>query len=123
MTYNDVAYQVTPKGKKSRNYDEKVIKTWKNHFLSVMTSTHLNFPFPQWCKLVEQGNITLNLLRPYRLNLKLSAYGQVFSNFYCQKTPFPPPGMKLLAHVLPIDRLPFYPHVIKVFSVGIAMEN
>ena len=77
----------------------------------------------KWFKLVEQGNITLNLLRPSRLNPKLSAYAQVFGALYDQKTPLNLPGMKLLAHVLPIDHRLFDPHAIKGFSVGVAIEN
>ena len=88
-----------------------------------MASNHLEFSFSQWCKLVEQGKITLNLLRPSRLNTKLPAYAQVFDAVYYQKTPFPPPGMKVMAHVLPIDRCSFYTHTIKGFSVGVAMEH
>ena len=88
MTSNDVAYQFTPKAKHSRNYSEKSIQTWKYHFLSVMISTHLEFTLLQWCKLVEQGNITLNLLRPSRLNPELSSYAQVFGAFYYQKLHF-----------------------------------
>ena len=121
MTTNNVAYQLTPKVKHSRNSAEKVIQTWKDHFLSGMASTFPDFPFSQWCKLVEQGHINLNLLRPSRLNTKLSACAQVFGTLYYQRTLLPPPRMKVLAHVLPIDCLSFDPHVIKGFSVGVAM--
>ena len=123
MTDNFVAYQLIPKVKHSRNSSEKEIQTWKYPFLSGMASTHPNFTLPQWCKPVEKGNITLNLLLPYRINPKLSAYAQVFGNFDYQKTSLSPPGMKLLAHVLPIDHRSFYPHAINGFSVGVAMEH
>ena len=117
MTANDVAYKFTLKGKHSQS-----IQTWKDHFLSGMESTHLYFPLSQWCKLVEQGNINLNLLLPPILNPKMSAYAQVFGYFNDQRTPLPPSGMKVLAHVLPIDRRLFGPHAIKGFSVCISME-
>ena len=85
MTANDMALQLTPKVKHPHNYSEKSIQTWKYYFLSGMVSTDLEFTFSQWCKLVEQGKIILNLLRPYRLNPKLSVYAQVFGAFYYQK--------------------------------------
>ena len=88
-----------------------------------MESTHPEFPFSKWCKLVEQGNVTLNLLRPYRLNPKLSAYDQVLGALNYQKTLLPSPCMKLLAHVLPIYRCLFELHAIKGLYVGVAMEN
>ena len=56
----------------------------------------------KWYKIVEQGNITLNLLHPSRLNPELSAYAQLFGAFNYQKNPLPPPDMKVLVHVLPI---------------------
>ena len=123
MTANDVEYQLTLKLKHSRSSSEKAIQAWKYHFLSGMESTHSDFPLSQWCKLVEQGNINLNLLCPPRLNPKLSAYAQVFGAFYYHRTIFPPPIMKLLTQVFPIYRRLFDPNAIKGFSVGVAMEH
>ena len=77
----------------------------------------------QWCKIVEQGNITLNLLRPSRLNPKLSAYAQVLVAFDYQKTILPPPGMKLRPYVITINRHLFDMHVTKGLYVGIAMKH
>ena len=62
MTNNNVAYQLKPKIKHPCNYAKKAIQTWKDTFLSGMTSTHPDFPLSQWCKLVEQGNINLSIL-------------------------------------------------------------
>ena len=118
MTANDVAYKLTLKGKHSQS-----IQTWKDHFLSGMASTHPYFPLSQWCKLVEQGNINLNLLLPSILNPKMSAYAQVFGSFNDQRTPLPPSVMKVMAHVLPTDCRLFDPHAIKGFSVGVTMEH
>ncbi|GFH50519.1 hypothetical protein CTEN210_06995 [Chaetoceros tenuissimus] len=118
-----IEYQLTPAGKHSRNLAEKAIQTWKDHFIAGLSSTHPNFPVNQWCKLIEQANITLCLLRPSRINPQLSAYAQCFGVFDYQKTPLAPPGMKVLAHVLPKERQSFAPHVIKGFSVGPAMNH
>ena len=103
MTNNNVAYQLKPKRKHSCNYAKKAIQNWKDSFLLGMTSTHPDFPLSQWCKLVEQGKITLNLLRPSRLNPKLPAYDQVLGAFNYQKNSFPPPSIKVPAHVLSIN--------------------
>ena len=62
MTANNVAHQLKLRRKHSCNYSKKAIQNWKYPFLSGMTSTHPDFPFSQWCKLVEQANITLNIL-------------------------------------------------------------
>ena len=60
---------------------------------------------------------------PYRLSTRPSAYAQVFGALDNQKNKLEPPGMKLLAHVIPINCLLFDLHAIKDFSVGVAMEN
>ena len=88
-----------------------------------MSSTHPDFPVAQWPKLITQANITLNLMRLSRINPQLSAYAQIFGQFDYQKTLMPPPGMKVLAHVLPSDRRSFDTHAIKAISVGPAMEH
>ena len=123
MTANNITYQLTPKGKHARNAAEKGIQTWKDHFLAGAASTNPEFPLNRWDRLVEQANITLNLMRPSRINPRLSSYAQIFGAFDYNKTPLPPPGMKVLAHVLPEDRRSFDPHAIKGFSIGPATEH
>lgn len=118
-----IEFQLTPAGKHSRNLAEKTVQIWKDHFISGLSSTHPDFPVNQWCKLVEQANITLCLLCESRINPKLSAYAQSFGIFDYNKTPLAPPGMKVLAHVLPKDRKSFAPHAIKGFSIGPAMSH
>jgi hypothetical protein len=124
MSDEGVEYQLTPRGKYSRNAAEKGVQTYKDPFAGGMSSTHHpDFPVAQWCKVIDQANITLNLMLPSRINPQLSAYAQIFCQFDYQKTPMPPPGMKVLAHVLPADRRSFDTHAIKGFSVGPAMEH
>ena len=53
-----------------------------------------DFPLHQWDQLIEQAVITLNLLRPARINPSLSAYAYLFGNFNYAATPIAPPGMK-----------------------------
>ena len=120
---NNVKYQLTPSGKHSRNAAEKAIQIWKDHFISGLSSTHPDFPVTQWCKLVEHANITLNLLRSSRVNPALSAYAQIFGAFDYQATPLAPPGMKVLAHILPKDRKSFAAHAVKGYHVGPAMDH
>ena len=117
-----MAYQLTPKVKHSRNSSKNQFKPGKITFYRT-ASTHPYFPLSQWCKKFEQSNINLSLLRPSRINPKLSAYAQVFGALVYQNKSFPPSGMKLMAHVLPINCCLFEPHTMKVFSVGIEIEH
>jgi hypothetical protein len=123
MAQEHVTFQLTPKGKHARNAAEKGIQIWKDHFLAGVATASPNFPITQWDKLIDQANITLNLLRPSRINPQLSAYAQVFGAFDYNKTPLPPPGMRVLAHVLPSDRTSFGPHAIAGYAIGPAMEH
>ena len=60
-----------------RNSAERAIQTFKNHFIAGLASIDPNFPLSNWCRLLPQAELTLNLLRPSRLNPKLSAYAQL----------------------------------------------
>ena len=44
MTDNNIDYQLTPKGKHSRNAAEKGIQIFKDHFIAGLSSTHPDFP-------------------------------------------------------------------------------
>jgi hypothetical protein len=52
---------------------------------------HPDFPLNLWDKLLPQAVLTLNLLRPSRINPQLSAHVQVHGNFNYDKTPIAPP--------------------------------
>ena len=104
MRDKGVSYQLTPAGDHARNLAERAIQTFKNNFISGLSTTHLDFPLNQWDKLVPQAELTLNILRPSRINPHLSAYAQVHGNYDWGKHPFAPPGLRVLAHERPDDR-------------------
>ena len=54
--------------------------------------------------LVEQTNITLNLLRSARTNSQLLAYTYMFGEFNFASTPLAPPGTKVMVHIKPCGR-------------------
>jgi hypothetical protein len=104
MTKQGVDYQLTPAGLHRRNKAERAIQTFKNHFIAGLSSVDLKFPLHLWDKLLEQALITLNLLRPSRVNPRLSAYHQIHGMFDYNRTPLAPPGIKILAHIRPDKR-------------------
>ena len=69
---HNIKYQLTPAGSHSRNAAERAIQTFKHHFIAGLNSVHPSFPLRLWDKLIPQAVITLNLLRPSRLNPNLS---------------------------------------------------
>jgi hypothetical protein len=58
-------------------------------------------PLNQWDQLLEQSEMSLNMLRMSRLNPKLSAYAQVNGEFDYNTTPMAPPSIKVLIHEKP----------------------
>ena len=73
MTKNEIVFQLVPPHLHRANAAERAIRTWKNHFISILCGLDPRFPLQLWNKLIEQVNLTLNLLRPSRLNPKMAA--------------------------------------------------
>jgi hypothetical protein len=118
-----VQYQLTPAGSHRRNRAERAIRTWKNHFISILCSTDESFPLKLWDRLLEQTQITLNLLRGSRVNPKLSAYAQLFGPFDFNRTPLGPPGTRVLVHELPKNRGSWAPHAVLGYYTGPAFDH
>ena len=97
-------YQLVPPGDHQTNPAERAIQTFKNHFTSILYGTDDDFPANQWDRLIQIAVITLNMLRPSRINPKLSAYNQIWGNFDYNKTPLAPPGCKVVVHEFPEHR-------------------
>ena len=55
------------------NTAERMIDTAKHHFISGMAGTDENYPIREWDRGLAQSQRTLNMLRPCRINPKLSA--------------------------------------------------
>ena len=77
----NVILQLTPAGDHRRNLAERAIQTFKHHFIAGLSSTNSNFPLNQWDKLVPQTVLTLNILRPSRIDPTISAHAQVHGDF------------------------------------------
>ena len=77
MEEENETFQLMPPHLHQRNATERAIQTFKNHFIAGMVSTHKDSPLHLWCRLLPQAIVTLNLLRPYRINPTLSAHAQL----------------------------------------------
>ena len=106
-----------------QNAAERGIQTWKNHFIAGLASVHPEFPIAYWCRLVEQCNVTLNLLRTCRMNNALSAQASLFGDFHFDHTPMAPPGTDTLAHVKPCVRETYGYHSQEAWYVGPAVKH
>ena len=61
-------YQLVPPNVLWQNIDEKSIRTFKTHFLSVLDGVDYEFTNCVWENLLGQTELTLNLLRQATLN-------------------------------------------------------
>ena len=95
----DLQYQLATPYDHRNNLAERAIQTFKSHFISVLNGCDDNCPAHLWCRLLFQTVATLNMLRPSRINPKLSAYMQLVGNFNFNATPLAPLGTKAIIYV------------------------
>ena len=120
---NNVDVQLTPPHVHRRSAAERAIRIFKNHFVEGLCSTDEQFPMYLWDKLLEQAQITLNLLRPCRENENISAYHALEGGFDFNRTPLEIPGAKIIAHSKPSNRKSLETHGQRGFYVGPAMHH
>jgi hypothetical protein len=63
FTANNIAYQLVPPHCHRRNAAERAVRTFKEHFVTGLSSVDLAFPLHLWDRLLPQAEIILNLLR------------------------------------------------------------
>ena len=91
-------YQLTPPHINQHNAAERAICTFKNHFISGLCSVDKNFPLHLWCRLLDQAELTLNMLCMSRINPNLLAHEQLHGIHDFNATPLAPPGTKCITH-------------------------
>jgi hypothetical protein len=120
---NSIELQLVPPHVHRTNAAEKAIGTFKDHFVAGLCSVNPNFPLHLWCRLLAQATTTLNLLRPSRVNPKLSAEAILNGQFDYNRTPLAPPGTKVLVHETPAQRSTWSPHAIDGWYLGAAPDH
>jgi hypothetical protein len=106
---NDIAYQLVPPHFHRRNAVERVIRTFKEHFVTGLSSVDPSFPMHLWDRFLPQAEITLNILRTSRLHPQHSAATHCHGLVNYNKTAFAPPGCKIIAHEKPGKRRDWAP--------------
>ena len=104
LTSEDAIPQLVAPYVHRRNAAERVIRTFKNHFLAGLASVNLAFPLDLWDLLLPQATMTLNLLCGSRITPSLSAYTQINGLLDFTKTPLAPPGIRTLVHEKPVQQ-------------------
>jgi hypothetical protein len=123
MRKNKVDFQLVPPYDHRQNSAERAIGIWKDHFIAGLASLDPTFPMHLWCRLIDQCTQTLNLMRPSRINPRLSAEAQLNGAFDFNKTPLAPPGTKVLIHETPNRRRTWAVHGVDGWYLGGAPEH
>ncbi len=87
-----------------RNQAERAIRTFKNHFLSILVGVDAAFPPYLWDLLLPQAELTLNLLGQTIFNPWISAWEFFQGPFDFNKMPLGPVGCRVLIHAKPSTR-------------------
>ncbi len=119
----NIHFQLVPPEVHRRNAAECAIQTWKNHFIAGLSSTDPSFPMSEWDRLVQQGELTLNLLHNTRVNPKLSAWAYLFGQFNYNAAPLASPGAIVIVHVKPHKRASWDPHSVLGYYSGPALNH
>ena len=120
---SSVKFQLVPPHIHRRNAAERAIRTFKNHLITIFCTVHPNFPMNLWCRLLPQAEMTLNMLRPCRMNPRMSAYTALEGEYNYLKNPLTPLGAKVIAFSHPNNRTTWAPHGQYGWTIGPAMDH
>jgi hypothetical protein len=111
-------------GNHRANKAERAIQSWKNHFIAGIATVDPDFPMNQWSKFLLQAELTLNHLRPFANNDKISAYEGIFkTKFDFQAHPIAPIGTKVVVYEPSDQRASWSPHGIQGFYLGPSLNH
>jgi hypothetical protein len=119
-----ITIQYVPPHTYRANKAERAIRSAKNHIISSFATTHPDFPLDLWDELLEQTDMTLNIMRPYTLDPSKSAYhGLHQTNYDFLAHPIAPVGILVVIHEKPAQRTSCGPHGVKGFYLGPALQH
>ena len=116
-------YSIGPAEENYRSYSEIMIETGKHYLIPGILGTDENFPITQWDILLSQTQRKLNMMRPCRINPKLSADAFLEGQHDYNAAPFPPLGRRMLIFEGLDQRSSWDLHAAEGYSIGMAKEN
>lgn len=123
ITENNASFQYTPPEIHRTNIAERAIRTWKNHFVAIRAGAAKSYRLSNWCKDLEQTDITLNMMRPCTQNPNLSAHEALEGMFSFDATPMAPIGTECMIHIKPTSRHTWGYHAIKAWYFAPALHH
>jgi hypothetical protein len=95
---NTINIQLVPLHNHQANATKRAIATFKEHFISSLTTVDMLCPLQLWDEFLPQVELTLNMLHFSWQNPKKSANQEVYGSFDFNKTPLAPLGTKALVY-------------------------
>jgi hypothetical protein len=115
----DVEPQYVPPSNHRTNKAERTIRDYKNHFISVLCTTDLDFPIVEWDLLMPQVDLTLNHLRPFKPRPTISAHEGLYGSKYdFNAHPLAPCGIRVVIFDPPDKRASWDKHGCHGFYLG-----
>ena len=115
---NYLKYQLAAPHDHQLNSAERAVNTFNNQFLTILAGCDKLLPKYQWCQLVPQAVVILNVLQQSRISFKLSTHNQVFGKFNFQQTRLAPLGTKVITHERPDQRKTWHKNSLSGFMVN-----
>ena len=123
FTKYNVSFQRVPPKAHCANAAERAIRTFKNHFISILCTVDSNYSMSEWDRLLPQTILTLNLLRSSRIHPSLSAHASLFGNYDFNRVPIAPLVTKIVAHESSETRATFGEHGKVGWYIGPSPEH
>jgi hypothetical protein len=117
-------YKVVPLEDHQRNLAKKLIGTFKDHLIKVLSGCAKSMPMHLWCQLLPQVERQLLLSQQSQVNPGMSAYAHVYQGQHdYNKHPFVPIGMESLVHIKPHKQQTYTQHCNKGYVIGTSFEH
>ena len=102
---------------------EKTVQTYKACFKSTTASLPDKFPGGYWCRLCEQVNLSVNIVRACRQNPRLSVWALCEGDFHFDSMPIAPLGTEMLMHNKPSNRRSWDHNTTKAWYIGPCLKH
>jgi hypothetical protein len=119
----DITFQLVPPYSHIRSSSERAIRSFKDHLIAGLCSTDRSFPMHLWDRILPQAVMPLNLLRPSKINPKISAATHISGQYDFNRAPMAPPVTRIIAHEPPGRIITWAPHGQDGWYIGPALEH
>ena len=119
----NIKVDLVPPHQHRRNKAERAIRTFKNHFIAMLAGVHPSFPMHAWNQLLDQAEITVNMLRPATNHPRMSAWEALNGKYDFDAHPMAPPGTAITIHEKPAQRGSWSKHGVEGFYLGPALDT